>query len=93
MSVSQWQLGMTNGALFGVPIPEEFEDIGEKLQLFVEQAVREAEENGMSKKGPEATPWLLQRVGELTAGKSLASSKHNSFVPSVFLICAKMSRS
>ena len=65
---------MKNGVLFGVPIPEQYQAIGEKLQQAVEQAVRESEENGVSKLGKEVTPWLLKRVGELTAGKSLASS-------------------
>jgi pseudouridine-5'-phosphate glycosidase/pseudouridine kinase len=66
---------MTTGALFAAPIPEEWEAIGQEIQLSVEQAVREAEENGMSRRGKEATPWLLKRVGELTVGKSLKSSK------------------
>ncbi|KAI0698446.1 indigoidine synthase A-like protein [Cerioporus squamosus] len=68
------QLGMSNGALFAVPIPERYESVGEELQRAVEQAVRESEENGVSRRGKEATPWLLKRVGELTAGKSLASN-------------------
>ncbi|RPD55816.1 indigoidine synthase A-like protein [Lentinus tigrinus ALCF2SS1-6] len=68
------QLGMSNGALFAVPIPEQYESVGEQLQRAVEQAVKESEENGVSRRGKEATPWLLKRVGELTAGKSLASN-------------------
>ncbi|CCL99025.1 uncharacterized protein FIBRA_01034 [Fibroporia radiculosa] len=70
----QQQLGMANGVLFGVPIPVEYESTGEMLQEAVEQAVQEAEENGVSKMGKEATPWLLKRVGELTAGISLTSN-------------------
>jgi pseudouridine-5'-phosphate glycosidase/pseudouridine kinase len=69
---------MSTGALFGVPIPMEYEAVGEELQASVEQAVQEAEENGMSRRGKEATPWLLKRVGELTKGKSLLSSKTSS---------------
>jgi len=65
---------MNNGVLFGVPIPEPYQEIGEKLQESVEQAVKEAEENGVSRLGKEATPWLLKRVGELTAGRSLTSN-------------------
>ncbi|KAI0735087.1 indigoidine synthase A-like protein [Earliella scabrosa] len=68
------QLGLSNGALFAVPIPEQYEAVGEELQRAVEQAVAESEANGMSRRGKEATPWLLKRVGELTAGKSLASN-------------------
>ncbi|KAH9937007.1 indigoidine synthase A-like protein [Fomitopsis serialis] len=71
---TQDHLGMKNGVLFGVPIPEQYQAIGEKLQESVEQAVRESEENGVSKLGKEATPWLLKRVGELTAGRSLTSN-------------------
>ncbi|KAH7916565.1 Indigoidine synthase A like protein-domain-containing protein [Hygrophoropsis aurantiaca] len=68
------QLGMSNGALFAVPIPEQYEAIGVTLQDAVEQAVSESEELGISTRGKEVTPWLLKRVGELTQGKSLASN-------------------
>lgn len=65
---------MSNGALFAVPIPESYDAVGEELQQAVERAVKESEANGISRRGKEATPWLLKRVGELSAGKSLASS-------------------
>ncbi|KIJ21800.1 hypothetical protein PAXINDRAFT_105303 [Paxillus involutus ATCC 200175] len=71
---TQKQLGMSNGALFAVPIPESYEAIGAVLQEAVETAVRESEEAGVSKLGKEVTPWLLKRVGELTCGKSLESN-------------------
>lgn len=66
---------MTNGVLFGAPIPESYTAVGKELQEAVERAVRESQENGMSRRGKEVTPWLLGRVGELTLGKSLASSE------------------
>ena len=65
---------MKNGVLFAAPIPEKYHSIGETIQKAVEDAVREAEENGMSKRGKEVTPWILKRVGELSGGKSLPSS-------------------
>ncbi|KAI0322659.1 indigoidine synthase A-like protein [Amylostereum chailletii] len=71
---TQYSLGMQNGVLFGVPIPAQYEAIGERIQEAVQQAVLESEENGMSKRGKEVTPWLLQRVGELTQGSSLKSN-------------------
>ncbi|KAG1864257.1 Indigoidine synthase A like protein-domain-containing protein [Suillus subalutaceus] len=71
---THWQLGMSNGALFAVPIPAEYEAVGSALQEAVEQAVRESEEQNISKLGKAVTPWLLNRVGELTQGKSLASN-------------------
>lgn len=66
---------MANGVLFGVPIPEQYEAIGGELQTSIEQALQEAEDSGVSRRGKEVTPWLLKRVGELTGGKSLASSE------------------
>ncbi|KAA1471543.1 indigoidine synthase A-like protein [Dentipellis sp. KUC8613] len=71
---SQHQLGMRNGALFAAPIPEAYEAVGQDIQRAVEQAVQESEANGMSKRGKEVTPWLLNRVKELTQGQSLASN-------------------
>ncbi|KAG1881606.1 Indigoidine synthase A like protein-domain-containing protein [Suillus tomentosus] len=71
---THWQLGMSNGALFAVPIPAEYEAVGSALQEAVEQAVRESEEQNINNLGKAVTPWLLNRVGELTQGKSLASN-------------------
>jgi pseudouridine-5'-phosphate glycosidase/pseudouridine kinase len=44
---------------------------GDKVQEAVEQAVRESREQGIDKRGKEATPWLLKRVGELSGGQAL----------------------
>lgn len=74
---------MTNGALFAVPIPEKYEAAGAKLQEAVDLAVAEAEQNGVSRRGKEATPWLLQRVTELTSGASLKSSMFETSVSSL----------
>lgn len=71
---THWQLGLTNGALFAVPIPEKYEAAGASIQKAVELAIRESEESGISKCGKEVTPWLLNRVGELTKGRSLESN-------------------
>ncbi|KAF8641012.1 hypothetical protein AX17_000657 [Amanita inopinata Kibby_2008] len=71
---TQWQLGMDNGALIGVPIPEDYEVMGTKIQKAVDQAIAESEQNGISKRGKEATPWLLGRVSELTSESSLTSN-------------------
>ena len=65
---------MENGCLIAAPIPDEYMNDGLEIQAAVDQAVRESEENGMSRRGKEVTPWLLARVSELTAGKSLRNS-------------------
>lgn len=59
-------LGLESGMLFGVPIPASFEPAGREIAKAVEQAVREAVENGMAKKGKLVTPWLLKRVSQLS---------------------------
>ncbi|GAA5922392.1 pseudouridine-5'-phosphate glycosidase family protein [Sporobolomyces koalae] len=69
------QLELPSALLLGNPIPESYHAVGQELQEAVVIAVAESVENGMSKKGKEVTPWLLQRVAELTQGKSLDSNK------------------
>lgn len=71
---------MENGALFAVPIPERYESSGEELQKLVLQAVAKSEENGMSKRGKEVTPWLLNEIRKLSGGKSLENSECNLLV-------------
>jgi pseudouridine-5'-phosphate glycosidase len=77
---TQWGLGMTNGVLFGVPIPASYAAVGKELQDAVERAVKESQENGVDRRGKEVTPWLLERVRDLTSGKSLASSECPSYI-------------
>ncbi|GAA5949680.1 hypothetical protein JCM3765_002752 [Sporobolomyces pararoseus] len=69
------KLELPSSLLLGNPIPEAYHAVGEELQEAVLVAVAESVENGMSKRGKEVTPWLLQRVAELTKGKSLDSNK------------------
>jgi pseudouridine-5'-phosphate glycosidase/pseudouridine kinase len=69
------RLSLPNSLLLGVPIPEQYHAAGHALQVAVEQAVRESVENGMSKSGKEVTPWLLERVGQLTEGSAIISSE------------------
>ncbi|CAD6890339.1 unnamed protein product [Tilletia laevis] len=66
-------LGLQNGIVFGVPIPDSYAPAAQEIQLAVEQAVRESIEQGIDKRGKEVTPWLLARVSQLT-DKALASN-------------------
>jgi pseudouridine-5'-phosphate glycosidase/pseudouridine kinase len=66
---------MQNGYFFGCPIPEQYAAAGETIQRAVDQAVEESKQNYMYKKGKEVTPWLLNRVYELTGGSSLENSE------------------
>src|ERR1700722_1989625 len=73
-SVTQWQLGMANGVFFPVPIPEEYNELGESLKVSVEKAIAESGVNGMDQRGNKATPWLLNRIVQLSHGASIKSS-------------------
>ncbi|KAE8269873.1 hypothetical protein A4X09_0g2470 [Tilletia walkeri] len=66
-------LGLKNGIVFGVPIPDSHAPAAEEIQRAVEQAVSESVEQGIDRRGKEATPWLLARVGQLT-DKALESN-------------------
>ncbi|WFD43973.1 hypothetical protein MPSI1_002638 [Malassezia psittaci] len=66
-------LGLQNGLLFGVPIPEEYEHEGAEIQQAVEIAIRESVKLGIDRRGKEVTPWLLQRVAQL-AKQSIQSN-------------------
>lgn len=63
------RLGLPGGQLVANPIPEEAEISRETLRPVIEQALLEAEEQGILAK--EVTPFLLQRIFELTVGASL----------------------
>ncbi|KAG7099099.1 hypothetical protein E1B28_000973 [Marasmius oreades] len=71
---AQEQFGMKNGTLIAVPIPQQFEEEGFEIQKAVDQAVEESERNDIAKLGKEVTPWLLNRVSELTQGRSQQSN-------------------
>lgn len=64
-----------SGVFVAVPIPEKYEAEGAEIQKSVEQAVRDSVVNGVSMEGNRVTPWLLDRVAQLTGGKSISSSK------------------
>ncbi|PTX16225.1 pseudouridine-5'-phosphate glycosidase [Halanaerobium congolense] len=79
---AKWELGLEGGVLIANPVPEadeiEYSVINEKI----EQALTEAESQGIS--GKELTPFLLDRIKEITAGKSLETNialvKNNAVV-------------
>ncbi len=65
-------LGLSGGILISNPIPEEYALPHSYIDSIVDQAVKEAEEAGIS--GKESTPFLLKRIVELSGGKSLDSN-------------------
>ncbi|GLK64116.1 pseudouridine-5'-phosphate glycosidase [Paracoccus kondratievae] len=63
------ELGLAGGQLVVNPIPAEAEIPRAEMIPVVEQALAEAETQGIAAK--EVTPFLLQRIFELTDGRSL----------------------
>ncbi|XP_061494774.1 uncharacterized protein LOC133390349 isoform X1 [Rhineura floridana] len=64
------QLG--SGVLIAVPCPEDQAASGHLIEEAIQQALSEAREQGIT--GKELTPFLLQRLNELTSGESLKSN-------------------
>lgn len=67
-----WQLGLTSAVLVVVPVPVEMELSKELIDDVVEQANQEIAQEGM--RGQEVTPYLLERVRQLTGGDSLRAN-------------------
>lgn len=65
-------LGLNGGMLVANPIPVEHEITAETLAPVIAQALAEADAQGIMAKA--VTPFLLQRIFELTNGKSLAAN-------------------
>lgn len=65
-------LGLPGGQLIANPIPEAAEIAAEVINPVIMQATAEAEAQGISGKG--VTPFLLQRIFELTQGASLEAN-------------------
>ena len=69
---AQREMDYPGGMLIANPIPEEYAMPLDAINAAIEQALQEANEQGI--KGKETTPFLLARVCELTGGESLASN-------------------
>lgn len=76
---SSKDIGLGSGMLFAVPVPDEFALDEEEMNKVVERALEEAKRSGIS--GKHITPYLLARVTEATAGKSLETSILDPFAP------------
>ncbi|PTY37914.1 pseudouridine-5-phosphate glycosidase [Saccharospirillum sp. MSK14-1] len=69
---AKWALGLDGGVVIANPIPSEFAMEKSAIDAAIEQALSEAQEQGIA--GKASTPFLLARVAELTGGDSLASN-------------------
>ena len=69
---TKWSMPLRGGAVIANPIPEEFAMPKAAIDAAIEQALQEAQQQGIT--GKESTPFLLARVCEITGGDSLASN-------------------
>ncbi len=69
MAIAHWSLGMQSGILVVVPPPEEVALSWEELEAWMAQAQEEAKKRG--KRGPEVTPFLLERLQVLSEGRTV----------------------
>ncbi|RME62626.1 MAG: pseudouridine-5'-phosphate glycosidase [Caldilineae bacterium] len=65
-------LGLPGGLLVAVPVPQEEEIPAPEIEPVIEQAVAEAEEQGL--RSAEVTPFLLSRIAALTGERSLRAN-------------------
>ncbi|MGZ8341426.1 MAG: pseudouridine-5'-phosphate glycosidase [Telluria sp.] len=79
---TKWQLGLRGGVVVSNPVPEMFAMPKDEIDRITMQALGEADANGVA--GKAVTPFLLNRIKQLTEGRSLATNialvKHNALV-------------
>src|SRR5690606_21207794 len=67
---AKWDMGLEGGVLVTVPPPADLALPSDQMDAAVREALLEAEPEGVT--GRALTPYLLDRVSALTAGRSLA---------------------
>ena len=66
------EMGLKGGVLVACPIPKEYEIEFESMDLVIKEALKECGQNGIT--GKRITPFLLDRIKELTEGRSLEAN-------------------
>ncbi len=69
---AKWDLHLSGSVLIANPVPDVHEVPRERMEAHIQQALAEADARGV--KGKAVTPYLLQRVAELTGGESLEAN-------------------
>jgi pseudouridine-5'-phosphate glycosidase len=79
---TKWQLGLRGGVVVANPVPPMFAMPKEEIDRITEQALLDAHNGGVT--GKAVTPFLLDRIRQLTGGRSLMTNialvKHNALV-------------
>jgi len=69
---THWDAGLQSAVLVANPVPETEAISRSEMEPFIEQANKEVHEQGIH--GQAVTPFLLQRINELTEGKSMRAN-------------------
>lgn len=69
---AHWEAGLQSAVLVVNPVPQAEAVPRSEMEPVIEKAVREAHEKGI--RGKEVTPFLLQRIAELTGGRSMRAN-------------------
>ncbi|MGE5630855.1 MAG: pseudouridine-5'-phosphate glycosidase [Caulobacteraceae bacterium] len=69
---AKWDLDLDGGVIIANPVPEQYETDPEIINDAIEKALFEANKNNI--RGKEITPYLLNKVKELTVGESLETN-------------------
>ncbi|RED55612.1 pseudouridine-5'-phosphate glycosidase [Cohnella phaseoli] len=87
----KWQLGLQGGAIIANPVPAESALQHAEIEGVIQQALNEAKEQNIT--GKKVTPFLLARIKELTAGRSLETNialvYHNAKVAAQIAVALK----
>jgi pseudouridine-5'-phosphate glycosidase len=69
---TKWQLGLRGGVVVSNPVPAQSAMPKEEIDRITEQALLDADQRGVT--GKAVTPFLLDRIKQLTEGRSLATN-------------------
>lgn len=89
---TKWQLGLRGGIVVANPVPESDAMPKEEIDAITQQALQEADQQGVA--GKAVTPFLLDRIKQLTGGRSLVTNialvKNNARVGAQLALALKV---
>ena len=69
---TKWALGLRGGVVISNPVPAAYAMAKDEIDRITDQALSEAAQRGVA--GKAVTPFLLDRIKQLTEGRSLATN-------------------
>ena len=69
---SKWSIGLRGGVVICAPVPKPYAMPEAVMDAAIEQALSEMAKLGI--RGKDTTPYLLQRISEITSGDSLSTN-------------------